>query len=169
MILPARELMPVIRAALERGQTVRMTVNGASMLPFIRNGAEVELEPVRFPPAKGDVVLVQCEDERYVLHRVVVAEGEVFFLRGDAKRDCEGPFTLRDALGKATTTYHNGRRRIVDKGIWHTAAVLWGRCVPLNLYLLSVMIRAWRLYRKIIGGSHLHSCAESDCKSRDRC
>ena len=50
MILSASELMPVIRASLERGQSVRMTVNGASMFPFIRDRAEVELGPVRPRP-----------------------------------------------------------------------------------------------------------------------
>ena len=79
MILSASELMPVIRASLERGQSVpHDRKNGASMLPFIRDGAEVELEPVRSQPVKGDVVLVRCVDESYVLHRVIRIDGDVF-------------------------------------------------------------------------------------------
>ena len=125
MILPASELMPVIRASLERGQTVRMTVNGASMLPFIRNGDEVELEPIRSLPVKGDVVLAHCENGRYVLHRVVRVEGDEFFLRGDAQRHCEGPFVLGDALGKVTTAYHNGRSHDLKRGPWSWLGRIW--------------------------------------------
>ena len=62
MNVPARELMPVVGAALERGQRVRMTVAGGSMLPFLRGGDEVELErasPIRL----GDIVLARVGEE----------------------------------------------------------------------------------------------------------
>ena len=74
MILPSRELMPIVRAALERGQRVRMTVTGGSMFPFLRDGDVVELEPA-LTLRLGDMVLVQTDSsdviERYVLHRIV--------------------------------------------------------------------------------------------------
>lgn len=60
MLATARELMPIVRAALERGQQVRLTVTGGSMRPFMHRGAVVELEPVKSLPAAGDVLLVQC-------------------------------------------------------------------------------------------------------------
>lgn len=149
MIVPARTLMPVVRASLERGQIVRITVNGASMLPFIRNGDEVELEPVLSPPTIGGVVLVRCGDERYVLHRVVRIDGESFFLRGDGQRHCEGPFVLGDVLGRVSTVYHNGCPRALDGGIWCWAGRLWLRSIPVNLWLLSVAILAPRFVRRI--------------------
>jgi len=88
MILPSSELMPVIRAALERGQSVRMTVNGSSMIPFIRNDDTVELEPLTIPLRVGDIVLAQNGGGGYVVHRVIrVKDGNFFYLRGFAKSD----------------------------------------------------------------------------------
>lgn len=140
MILPSRELMPVIRAALERGQRVRMTVTGSSMLPFLRDGDVVELEPAP-APRLGDMVLVQCPEERNVLHRVVRVDGDAFFLRGDAQRHCEGPFTSDAVLGRVTTVWRNGRARALERGLWRLVGLVWIRCTPFGLWLLWLIAR----------------------------
>jgi signal peptidase len=151
MIVTARELMPVIRAALARNQHVRLTARGSSMFPFIRDGDVVELEPLHPLPVAGDLVLAQCasgpEGERYVLHRVVRVKGEAFFLRGDSQRDCEGPFTRGDVLGRVTRIYRNGRVHRLDHGIWRRVGLAWNRCAPLNLWLFQ-LTRQLRRKRK---------------------
>jgi hypothetical protein len=143
MNVPARELMPVIRAALERKQHVRLTATGSSMFPFIRSGDVVELEPPRPLPVVGDLVLAQsaslAEGERYVLHRVVRVKGEAFFLRGDAQQYYEGPFRRRDILGRVTLIYRNGRPRRLDQGWWRRLGLAWNRCAPLNIWLFLLM------------------------------
>jgi len=143
MALPARHFMPVIRDALERGQQVRMTARGSSMFPFIRNGDMVALDPMETTAAVGDIVLVQCaaEGERYVLHRVVRVEGEAFYLRGDCQRDCEGPFTGKDILGRAVLVYRNGRERRLDRGIYRRAGLAWNRCAPMNVWVFQLIGR----------------------------
>jgi signal peptidase I len=142
MIAPAREFMPLVRAALERDQRVRLTATGSSMFPFIRDGDVVELEPLRFLPEVGDLVLAQCasvpEGERYVLHRVVRVQGEAFFLRGDVQQDCEGPFTREDLLGRATLLYRKGRVRRLDQGIWRHLGLACNRCAPFNRWLFQL-------------------------------
>lgn len=150
MIVPASELMPVIRASLEGGQRVRMTVNGSSMLPFIRDNDTVELEPLRSLPAKYDVVLAQSPDKRYVLHRVIRIEGEVFFLRGDANLHVEGPFTVSDALGRVTTFYHRGRAHELNSGVWRLAGRVWTCCHPLGSRLLRFVLPVWRLGKRCL-------------------
>jgi ribosomal protein S18 acetylase RimI-like enzyme len=145
MILPSRELMPVVRAALERGQRVRMTVTGSSMLPFIRDSDEVELEHMSSPPAPGDLVLAQVPEGLYVLHRVVKVEGEAFFLSGDAQNHLDGPFTLRDALGRVTMIYHNGRARGLGRGVWRFAGLVWVRCNPIGFWFIRLAVRMRRI------------------------
>jgi signal peptidase I len=144
MILPGRELMPVIRAALDRGQRVRMTVTGSSMLPFLRDNDVVELEPASVPRL-GDMVLVQTAApgaaERYVLHRVARMDGAAFFIRGDAQPHCEGPFTSDAVLGRVTTAWHNGRPRVLDRGVWRLAGLMWMRYVPFGLRLFWLAAR----------------------------
>jgi signal peptidase len=141
MNVPSRELMPVIRAALARGQRVRMTVTGSSMLPFIRDSDVVELEPIHSLPRRGDVVLVQCKEERYVLHRVLRRADDEFFLRGDAQEQWEGPFTRGDVLGKVVLSYRNGHRRVMDCGPWRFAGVIWARYGPFARWLLRLAVR----------------------------
>ena len=144
MIVPCREIMPVICAALERDQRVRMTVNGSSMLPFLHDGDVVELGPIHSLLRMGDVVLLQCSEERYVLHRVVRIEGDGFFLRGDTQQHCQGPFTQSDVLGKVIVSYRNGRARALDRGAWRLAGLIWTRCKPLGLWLFLLAGRIRR-------------------------
>ncbi len=143
MIVPARELMPVIRAALQRNQHVRLTARGSSMFPFIRGGDVVELEPLRLPPVVGDLVLVLCgsrgESEFYVLHRVVRVQGEVFYLRGDAQPEWQGPFTRENVLAQVTRIYRHGRVHRVNQGLWRLLGLTWNRCAPLNLWLYQLI------------------------------
>ncbi len=148
MIISARELMPLIRAALARNQRVRLTATGSSMFPFIRGGDVVELEPLHHPPVAGDLILAQRpsgpEGERYVLHRVVRVKGEAFYLRGDAQPDCEGPFTRKDILGRATRLYRRDRMRRLDQGLWRCLGLAWNRCAPLNLWIFQLTRRLQR-------------------------
>jgi hypothetical protein len=142
MIIPARELMPLIRLALERQQHVRLTATGSSMFPFIRSGDVVELEPLPPQPVAGDIVLAQCAAvsgvERYVLHRVVRIEGEVFFLRGDSQPYAEGPFTPQDILGRVTRIFRHGRSHRLNSGFWRYFGLSWNRSAPLNLWLFQL-------------------------------
>ncbi|MGD0399268.1 MAG: S24/S26 family peptidase [Syntrophobacteraceae bacterium] len=143
MIVHARELMPVILAALQRGQHVRLTATGGSMRPFLHNGDVVELEPLDSLPVIGNVVLVRCgsDRERYVLHRLVRVKGEKLFIRGDAQTSCEGPFTQGDVLGRVTKCYSNGRTRRLDSGLWRFAGLAWHLCAPLSIWLLRLTVQ----------------------------
>jgi hypothetical protein len=145
MILPAHELMPVIKAALERSQRVRLTATGGSMFPFIISGDVVELEPTGSPPVAGDLLLARrpspSGEERYVLHRVVRVRGGKFYLRGDAQKDWEGPFAPEDVLGRATMVYRRGRVRRLDQGLWRHLGLAWNRLAPLNLWLCQLLRR----------------------------
>jgi len=141
IVLPGSELMPVIRAALERGQSVRLTANGSSMLPFIHDGETVELVPPRSSLMRGDIVLAQSEEDKYVLHRVVRIEGDGVYLRGDAQKHREGPLPRHAVLGLAVTSSRHGRVRVLDRGAWHWLGLVWMRSGWLGLYLLQIALR----------------------------
>lgn len=134
--------MPVVLAALGRQQRVRLTVTGSSMFPFIRGGDVVELEPLKRPPVAGDLVLARCPatpaGERYVLHRVIRVQGGNYFLRGDAQKDSEGPFSRGDLLGLAIKVHRRGRALRIDRGLWRRLGLAWNRCAPLNLWFFQL-------------------------------
>jgi ribosomal protein S18 acetylase RimI-like enzyme len=139
VILPSRELMPVIRAALERGQRVRLTANGSSMTPFIRDGDVVELEPLHAAWTLGDIVLAESAAEHYVIHRIVRLVGDRVWLRGDAQAQREGPVPRQAVLGRAVTASRNGRVRALDRGWRRLAGRVWVLCAPLGVWLLRLI------------------------------
>ena len=127
MIIPSRELMPIVRAALERGQHVKMTVNGSSMRPFIYNNDEVEMISLKNSPKLGDILLVECENENYLIHRVVLIDGNGFYLRGDAHQYCDGRYQIQHVAGKVISTIHKEKIRRHDKGFFCLAGLIWLR------------------------------------------
>ncbi len=135
--------MPIIGAALQRGQHVRLAVTGGSMRPFMHAGDIVELEPIDSLPSVGDVLLVRCgsDPERYVLHRLVRVKGEKLFIRGDAQECCEGPFVQQDVLGRVAGSYSNGRVRRFESGLWHFLGLAWCVCFPLSAWLLRLAVQ----------------------------
>ncbi|MBU1050863.1 GNAT family N-acetyltransferase [Candidatus Bipolaricaulota bacterium] len=162
MILPGSELMPLIRAALERGQRVRMTVNGASMLPFIHNDDTVELEPLTSSLRLGDIVLAQNTCGCYVVHRVALVKAtglpklaklrksspqrdEQFYLRGDAQTCKEGPLAPENIFGKVLYSEHHGKIRDHTRGIWHILGRGWVSIYPVGFYLFQSYLRLRRL------------------------
>jgi len=149
IVLPGRELMPVIRDALERGQSVSLTANGSSMLPFIHDGDTIELIKPRASLMPGDIVLAESAVDRYVLHRVVrIGENRVF-LRGDAQKQCEGPLPRQAVLARIVTANHHGRVRVLDRGIWHWVGLVWMRSGGLGVSLLQFALYLWRLGREM--------------------
>ena len=132
MNLSSGELMPIIRSALERGQRVRMTVNGSSMVPFIHDNDTVELEPLCSLPRFGDIVLALGANGHYVAHRVVQVKGEGIYLRGDAQTHCEGPLMFENILGKVIQSEHHGKIRCHTRGFWRILGQIWGSTHPVG-------------------------------------
>ncbi len=166
MTVPCQAVMPVIRAALARGQRVRMTVSGNSMWPIIHDGDVIELAPCCAVPARGAIVLAESAAARYVVHRVVRVNGERVWLRGDAQTRSEGPIAPHDLLGIVTCGTHAGRSRTLDRGFWRLAGVVCMRCPPLvawlcglNTWFRNAGARAlgW-LHRSALVRTLLHCC-----------
>jgi len=150
MILPSRELMPLIRAALKRGQRVRMTVNGSSMFPFIYNNDSVELAPISAPPQVGDILLAQNTGGCYLVHRVIRVKGENFYLRGNFQRDSEGPFNLEHIFGKVIQSDHRGQLRNHPDWNWHILGLIWVYTHPVGFFLFQLMLKLRRMGGKVL-------------------
>jgi len=137
MIVSGRDLMPVIKSALSRGQDVRMTVHGSSMRPFIANGDTALLTPLGGSPQLGDILLARNADGRYVVHRVVRLSDAGVHLRGDSQPQGEGPFTEERLLGGVLQSERDGHIRRHARGFWRIAGRAWVRAFPLGLRLLE--------------------------------
>jgi signal peptidase I len=95
----------VIEAVLESGHSARFTATGDSMVPSIRSGDALVVEPVE-PRAlrRGDVVLAQLP-RGLTAHRIVRVErrgGEVISIttRGDNCAVDDDPFSPSQLVGR---------------------------------------------------------------------
>ncbi len=70
--MPMGELAELIRFQLANGGVANLVVKGSSTAPMLHNGRDsVTLTPPAGPVKRGDVILYQRENGRYVLHRVI--------------------------------------------------------------------------------------------------
>lgn len=80
---PNAGLLAVVSSKIAGGEAVVINVRGYSMRPFLEHERDkVELSPwtdVRV----GDAVLAEIAPGQYVLHRIIVREGDRLTLRGD--------------------------------------------------------------------------------------
>ncbi len=78
-----RELFAIVRDTLLEGKTVRVAVNGQSMLPFFRSGSTIIMRPVREEDIRKYSVVMADAGHAFVVHRVIEVGDEVITLLGD--------------------------------------------------------------------------------------
>ena len=124
------------------GERVRIKAKGNSMLPMIRDGKdEVILEkPNEESFQKGNLLLVQLKDERFVLHRVKMIDGTHLILQGDGNLSIVESCTKDNVIAEATTVFRKGKE--IHKGSfrWNLYRYLW----PRNRFLRRVGLGIYR-------------------------
>ena len=102
----------LVAELLTRGHRARFRVEGVSMLPTIRGGDTITVEPV----SKIDIrdIVVYRAERGLIAHRVVGVRKEngqalVFLTRGDTRDSTEEPVQEPQVLGKVVTVNRNGR------------------------------------------------------------
>lgn len=83
IILPNEIMLGEVSQLLAEGRQVIIMTKGVSMLPFIRGGFDSVVLEKRSSVNRGDIVLAEIFDGRYVLHRVLGVNGEDVRLKGD--------------------------------------------------------------------------------------
>ena len=108
--VPLEELMPLISDQLEKGNAVRLTPQGTSMLPLLRPGQDSVL--LRSPAKelrKFDIVLYQRDSGQFVLHRLVKT-GDTYTALGDHQITPESGIRREQILAVVAAFYRGGRR-----------------------------------------------------------
>lgn len=78
-----REIFAIARDTLLEGSTVRIAVNGESMLPFFRSGSTILLRPVREEDIRKYNVVMADTGHAFVVHRIVKIDDDKITLLGD--------------------------------------------------------------------------------------
>jgi hypothetical protein len=94
---------------LARTGQLRMRASGASMLPVLAPGDELEIRSCTLAEiAPGDVVLF-CRDGRLFAHRVLALCGGRLLAQGDALATPDPEVLAGDVLGKVVEATRKGR------------------------------------------------------------
>ena len=78
-----RELFGIVRDTLLEGSTVRVAVNGQSMLPFFRSGSTITLRPAHEEDIRKYSVVMADAGDAFVVHRIIEVGEEYITLLGD--------------------------------------------------------------------------------------
>lgn len=78
-----RELFSIVRDTLLEGKTVRVSVNGESMLPFFRSGSTITLRPIEEGDIRKYNVVMADAGHAFVVHRIIEVGDDMVTLLGD--------------------------------------------------------------------------------------
>lgn len=111
-------LMPLVREALDNGQSVRFYPRGVSMLPMLRQDIDsVVLSPIGAALKQFDLPLYQRDNGKYVLHRIIDA-GNTYICMGDNQFVPE-PDVRQDQMIGIVTSFFRGNREIPVTAWWY--------------------------------------------------
>ena len=105
------KLKTLIDAGFKSKVPVRFRANGFSMSPFIKNGDFVILKACS--PERGfrvgDIVALNPEGEKIIVHRIIKIKKELILLKGDNCIDSDGIFDKARILGVVFSIERNGK------------------------------------------------------------
>ena len=132
-IIPNAELFAVARDMLLEGKSVRIAVNGESMLPFFRSGSTITLRPLQEGDIRKYNVVMADAGHAFVVHRIIEVNEEDVLLFGDGNIK-RGERVKRQQIYGAVDC---SRIHIFFAKIW-----LWMR--PIRRYPLAIFRRVMR-------------------------
>ena len=111
--------LSLLRGVAEKGASLRTTVRGSSMTPFIRDEDVVTISPMngRLPRVGEVVAFVHPGGERLAIHRVIACTDRGWAIRGDNCPRPDGVVGLESILGRVVDVERDGRRVRVGFGL----------------------------------------------------
>lgn len=125
-------LIPEMQAMIRAGQQVLFTPGGVSMRPFIEGGRDSVVLTMCTDPKVGDMLLCHTGN-RYVLHRLILRDGDHLTLMGDGNIGSTEQCTTADIVGRVVDILTpSGRHKPVTRGR------IWYHLRPMRRYLLKI-------------------------------
>lgn len=141
VVLPNEILLPEVVRLLKEDERVTLRVKGNSMLPFIVGERDsVVLGPVR-TLKKGDIVLAQLADGRFVIHRIIAIGDNRIALMGDGNSYATENCIRKDVSGIVVKIIRNGKVIECESLSERSRVKLWNYLKPVRRYMLAVYRR----------------------------
>ena len=144
--IKAGVMFPVIEEMLKEGRSVRITVTGSSMYPFLRENIDsIELSSSNFINIhRGDIVLILRDTGAYILHRILKKEKDRFYIVGDHQQWIEGPLRQDQLIAVAIAIWRKDKKIVCTNIWWKILSRAWLRLLPVRHVVLV-------LYHQYIG------------------
>ena len=129
------QLLPLIQDTLEKGNTVKFSPRGISMLPMLRQGRDtVTLAPVDRELKKYDLPLYRRDNGAFILHRIVKV-GDTFTCIGDNQYELERGVRRDQMIAVVTAFTRDGRTVEVTDARYQLYCRLWHWSRPVRRFL----------------------------------
>lgn len=131
--------MPLAISYLSQGKTVRIPLKGNSMRPFLEGEVDSAILTLPHRPIIGEPVLVLLDGERWVLHRIIMINGDKVTMLGDGNYSPEY-CSISDIKASVVGFYRKGRNNpdLLTGRKWRYYSRLWMAARPLRRYLLFI-------------------------------
>lgn len=110
--LCGQSLATLVQETLRKGSCIRLTANGFSMLPFIRDGdvVTVSASPGISLVSGRVIAFIHPQTARLVIHRLLGRDNGCYLVKGDSVFSADGLIPGKSILGCVTKIERNGRR-----------------------------------------------------------
>lgn len=130
--------------------TMRTRLDGDSMRPLIRRNRDtVTIVPLKRKLMRGDVVLFEYPEGRYVVHRVYRIKGNLVRTLGDHCRNAEPFFPESKVLGLVIQAERGGKTIALDTPFARAMGRVWMAALPIREVYWSGRALAGRALRKL--------------------
>ena len=131
-VIAPQELMPQLLQLLQEAQFVPLVISGNSMSPFLRHGRDtVYLSKIATPPKRGDMILYQRDNGRFILHRVYRV-GTTYTMVGDAQTLLETGIRPDQMLARVDTVRRKGKLLRKGNFCWDFFEKVWIRMLAIR-------------------------------------
>ena len=138
MEVPNAVLLGQVKEALRTGHTATINVKGYSMRPFLEHCRDKVQLAQAGNLQVGDAVLAEIARDVYVLHRIIIIDGDSVTLMGDGNLCGTEQCRKDDVGGVVTHYYHRGRMIAASDPRFRRRVRLWGKLLPWRRYLLYI-------------------------------
>lgn len=148
--IESKTIFPIIKDILDSRKSVRITITGMSMYPFLRECLDsVELSFASFQTInKGEIVLVLRNNGQYALHRVIKKEEECFYMIGDAQQWIEGPLYSNQLIAVVTAVWRKNKRIEYTNVWWRILSLIWLKIIPFRCFLIRICKALGKISRR---------------------
>lgn len=148
----AHDLFPIIEELLAMDRQAVFAIKGTSMLPFIGDNRDsVVLEKRNFNNLKkGDIILFQYDNGKYILHRIYNTSKEGYQTIGDGCISFDNWIRHDQVKGVVTKIVRKGKEINCNSTKWRIIFLLWMRLLPIRRYLLRIYFKLGKIKRKLL-------------------